>query len=76
MFGFMKHARDFKGYKHALDLLIPSIAVTLVMPSYLRLLLVLTGIMMPTVRKALQALKLIEKEAETWLSCSVYTRII
>lgn len=64
MFGFMKYARDYKVYISALDSLIPSMAVALVMPSYLRPLFMLSGTLLPTVRKALRALKYIEKEAE------------
>ncbi|RAR15793.1 pisatin demethylase [Stemphylium lycopersici] len=64
MFGFLESAYDFGGYIHALDLLIPFIAVSCVSPTYLRPLVLISGAMVPRVFKALKALKHIEKSSE------------
>lgn len=64
MFGFMKGAHDYGGYIHALDLLIPFIAVACVMPTYMRTLFLVSGAMIPRVFKALKALKHIENASD------------
>jgi hypothetical protein len=56
MFGFMQHAKDHAGYIHALDQLIPIIAVACVMPSYLRLPVIICSAIIPRVFKSLKAL--------------------
>jgi hypothetical protein len=56
MFGFMEHAHDHAGYINALDELIPIIAVACVMPSYLRLPVMICSAIIPRVFKALKAL--------------------
>lgn len=68
MFGFLEGAHDFGGYIHALDLLIPFIAVACASPTYLRPLVFISGAMVPRVFKALKALKHIEKASEVCVS--------
>ncbi|KAE8864792.1 hypothetical protein PTNB73_05680 [Pyrenophora teres f. teres] len=65
MFGFLKGAYDHGGYIHALDLLIPLIAVACASPAYLRPLVLISGAMIPQVFKALKALKHIEDASES-----------
>jgi hypothetical protein len=64
MFGFMKNAHDHRGYIHALDLLLPFIAVTCVSPTYMRSLVLVSGAMIPRVFAALKALRHIETASE------------
>jgi len=65
MFGFMEHAHDHGGYIHALDLLIPFIAVACASPDYLRpLVFIIGGAVMPRISKALKALKHLEAASE------------
>lgn len=59
-FGFLQNAYDHAGYIHALDLLIPFIAVACAAPTYLRPLVLFSGAAIPRVFKALKALKHIE----------------
>jgi hypothetical protein len=60
----MKDAHDYGGYIHALDLLIPFIAVACASPTYLRPFVLISGAMVPRVFKALKALKHIEDVSE------------
>jgi hypothetical protein len=64
MFGFMKNAHDYGGYIHALDLLLPFIAVACVSSTYMRPFILLSGAMIPRVFNALKALKHIETASE------------
>jgi hypothetical protein len=59
-FGFMENAYDHGGYIHALDLLVPFVAVACAMPAYMRPLLLAIGVTVPRVFKALGALRHIE----------------
>jgi hypothetical protein len=64
MFGFMKGAHDYGGYIHALDLLIPFIAVACASPTYMRPWVLVSGAMIPRVFRALKALRHIENASE------------
>lgn len=67
-FGFLQNAHDHAGYIHALDLLIPLIAVACTAPTYVRPLVLVSGAAIPRVFKALKALKHIESAS---LACVV-----
>ncbi|RDW72398.1 cytochrome P450 [Aspergillus mulundensis] len=56
MFGFLEAGRDHLGYIAATDDLIPVQFIAANMPTYVRSLFMLTGIMLPKVRGALKAL--------------------
>lgn len=63
-FGFMENAHDHEGYIHALDLLVPFIAVACAMPAYMRPLFLASGAMLPPVFNALGALRHIETASD------------
>ncbi|KAI2477912.1 CypX Cytochrome P450 [Pyrenophora tritici-repentis] len=65
MFGFLEGAYDHGGNIHALDLLIPFIAVACASPAFLRPLVLISGAMIPRVFQALKALKHIENASES-----------
>ena len=65
MFGFMKDKHDYRGYISALDDLLPVLVASCVLPKYARPWLMMGGILMPSARKALKALKDIDKAAES-----------
>jgi hypothetical protein len=64
MFGFLEKASDYAGYIDAMDLVLPFVSVTGIMPSYIRLPVLISGAMIPRVSRALAALSHIEKAAE------------
>ncbi|KAF5234790.1 hypothetical protein FANTH_11979 [Fusarium anthophilum] len=64
MFGFLKEGGDHQGYIRSLDTLLPALAVTSVMPTYVRTLFLMAGTMFGSVRKALISLNEIERAAE------------
>lgn len=68
MFGFMEGAYDHGGYIHALELLLPIIAVACVMPTCMRLPLFIGGAMTPWIAKALKALKHIENASDACIA--------
>jgi hypothetical protein len=61
----MKEKKDHANYISSLDTLLPVLAVVSTLPTYLRNLFLMGGILMPNVWKALGALKDIEIAAET-----------
>ncbi|KPM40754.1 hypothetical protein AK830_g5821 [Neonectria ditissima] len=65
MFGFMKDRGDYRGYIRSLDLLLPTIATSCVLPAYLRPLFLLVGAMVPRIYKALGSLKEIEEASKS-----------
>jgi hypothetical protein len=60
----MENAHDHQGYIHALDLLVPFIAVACAMPAYMRPLFLASGALVPRVFKALGALRHIETASD------------
>ncbi|KAH7161064.1 cytochrome P450 [Dactylonectria macrodidyma] len=68
MFGFMKNKSDYRGYIRSLDLLLPILTTSCVLPSYIRPIFLLGVVMMPGVYKALGSLKDIEAAAESCVS--------
>ncbi|KAF7557115.1 hypothetical protein G7Z17_g924 [Cylindrodendrum hubeiense] len=68
MFGFMKDKSDYRGYIRSLDLLVPILTTSCVLPTYIRPLFLGIVVLMPGVYKALGSLKDIEKAAESCVS--------
>lgn len=64
MFGFLKAEHDHLGYIRSLDLLLPILTVSSVMPTYVRSFFLLGGAIFPRVLKALQSLGEIDKAAD------------
>lgn len=64
----MKNAYDHEGYIHALDLLVPFIAMVCILPAYIRPLFFASGAILPHVCKALGALKHIEAASEACIA--------
>jgi hypothetical protein len=64
MFGFLENASDYAGYINAMDLIIPIASVIGIMPTYIRLPVLISGAMIPRVAKALGALSHIENAAQ------------
>ncbi|KAH7126509.1 cytochrome P450 [Dactylonectria estremocensis] len=68
MFGFMKNKSDYRGYIRSLDLLLPILTTSCVLPSYIRPLFLLAVVMLPGVYKALGSMQDIEEAAESCVS--------
>lgn len=64
MLGFLEVGEDVLGYIDAIDALIPVMALSAVMPTYVRSLLMFTSVLFPRVRKALAALGSLTKAAD------------
>ncbi|TPX07530.1 uncharacterized protein E0L32_002133 [Thyridium curvatum] len=64
MFGFLKAEHDHLGYIRSLDLLLPILTVSSVMPTYVRSFFLLGGAIFPRVLKALQSLGEVDKAAD------------
>ncbi|KIX95527.1 uncharacterized protein Z520_08647 [Fonsecaea multimorphosa CBS 102226] len=65
MFGFMQESHDHENFIASLDLLLPFLSVTSVIPSYLRTLLAVSAFMFPKVRRAFEAIGTIEAAAKS-----------
>lgn len=63
MFGFLQNGHDHLGYIAATDVLIPVMAISGVMPSYIRPIFMSVGLMFGRIRKAFGALGHLTKAA-------------
>ncbi|KIW85494.1 hypothetical protein Z517_00885 [Fonsecaea pedrosoi CBS 271.37] len=64
MFGFMNEGHDHENWIASLDLLMPFLTITSVIPSYLRTLLAVSAFLFPKVRQAFHALNTLEAAAK------------
>ncbi|OQV03644.1 hypothetical protein CLAIMM_08662 [Cladophialophora immunda] len=65
MFGFMQERHDHENFIASLDLLLPFLSATSVIPSYLRTFLAVSAFMFPKVRRAFEAIGTIEAAAKS-----------
>lgn len=61
MFGFMRERSDHQDYIKSLDVLLPTLCATSVMPSYIRSLFLYLGLFLSSARRSLAALQNIEE---------------
>lgn len=64
MFGFMETRSDYDGYIHSLDLLLPILCTAAILPVGTRTLWLMSGIVFPSVRKALPCVEKIDVAAK------------
>lgn len=65
-FGFMRDEHDYGRYIEALDTLLPGIALSCVLPAYLRPFHSTIGLLFPTIRKSISGFDEIRAAARYW----------
>ena len=65
-FGFMRDEHDYCRYIESLDTLLPGVALSGVLPSYVRVFHSSIGLLLPTIRKSITGFTAIIEAAKYW----------